>query len=212
MNAVSTSLPTQTPPESPPYRRASGVRELHNNNSFRSMNAMEVIDQHTAFVSRYNEYRHKIYSYLYYRVGNDQDTAEDLTSDVFIKAYEAYERYDETYAFSTWIYTIARNRLIDHYRTNKPTVSLEDIEVGEDPDELFELIDQELDLQAVTNQMNILSQMQREVITDRFFADKSTQEIADARGISRDAVRQHISRGVKALREAFVSVCLLLSL
>ena len=57
----------------------------------------------------------------------DEQKAEDLTSQVFLKAWENKEHYKHTGApFITWLYTIAHNAIIDDYRTRKPTVALED--------------------------------------------------------------------------------------
>ena len=70
-----------------------------------------------AFTDFYHEYKHKAHRFTLYRVGGDQNLAEDLTSDIFLKAFERFKTYDSTYAFCTWIFTIARNTIIDHYRS-----------------------------------------------------------------------------------------------
>ncbi len=54
--------------------------------------------------------------------------AEDLTHEIFLKAFEAFERYDPTRGEAAWLYTIARHHLINHHAKTHPTVDLEDVE------------------------------------------------------------------------------------
>ena len=69
-----------------------------------------------SFGHLYEEYISKIFQYVNYRVG-DRTIAEDLTSDIFNKALTNFTKYDSgKAAFSTWIFSIARNTIIDYYR------------------------------------------------------------------------------------------------
>lgn len=80
-----------------------------------------------AFAALYEEYLPKVFKYIHYRV-TDIHIAEDLTSVVFEKALTKYTSYDsEKAAFSTWIFSIARNTVIDHYRVShkEQTVQLD---------------------------------------------------------------------------------------
>lgn len=70
----------------------------------------------------------RVYRYLFYRVGGNKEVAEDLTQDVFMKALAAFESYDPKISESSWIFTIARNHLINHHQKTKPTVCLDEIE------------------------------------------------------------------------------------
>ena len=64
----------------------------------------------------YEQYLSRIFQYVSYRI-EDRTTAEDLTSDIFNKALTNFTKYDSGKAtFSTWIFSIARNTLIDYYR------------------------------------------------------------------------------------------------
>lgn len=80
------------------------------------------------FPSFYRKHVKQIYRFLYYRVGGDKETAQDLTQDVFLKAYEAFERYDERVSQNAWIFTIARNHLLNSIAKTRPQTSLDDIE------------------------------------------------------------------------------------
>jgi len=82
-----------------------------------------------AFTILYDYYFPKIYGYIYKRVGNF-DLAEDLVSSIFLKVFTNIGAYKEQgYSFSAWVYRIATNKLIDHYRKagQKKVVSLDEV-------------------------------------------------------------------------------------
>lgn len=160
------------------------------------------------FITQYGRYKHKIFTHFVYRVGGDGDIAEDLASTTFLKAYEAYVTYDNSYAFSTWIYTIAHNVLQDYYRkeNNQPTVDVED-EVLEDVlsgDEDLELsIDQKMTFEKVVDAFARLPEIGRRCMVYRYIDDFSTKEIAELTDLSEVAVRKHLSRNVQRLQKYF---------
>src|SRR5512143_3010640 len=67
----------------------------------------------------------RVYRFIFFRV-TDEQVAEDLTAQVFLKAWENLNRYHPRGPFLAWLYAIARNTVIDNYRTKKQTVSLDD--------------------------------------------------------------------------------------
>lgn len=72
-----------------------------------------------AFGDLYTRYLDQIYQYVFYKVGSEKK-AEDLTEQVFLNAWEAIDRYrPQGYPFSSWLYRIAHNAVVDHYRTRK---------------------------------------------------------------------------------------------
>ncbi|HEU0050764.1 MAG TPA: sigma-70 family RNA polymerase sigma factor [Patescibacteria group bacterium] len=80
------------------------------------------------FAKFYDAYVERIYKFVFYRVGANKAVAEDLTQDIFLKAFEAFDRYDPSVSQVSWLYTIARNHLINEYAKRRPGVDLEDIE------------------------------------------------------------------------------------
>lgn len=70
----------------------------------------------------------RIYKFVYFRVGGAKELAQDLTQEIFIKVFEAFDRYDPAISQSSWLFTIARNHLINHHAKTRPGVSLEDVE------------------------------------------------------------------------------------
>ncbi len=74
----------------------------------------------------YEEFFPKIYNYIYYQINNNA-VCDDLVSSVFMKVVENIDKFDEQKAsFSTWIYTIARNTVIDYYRKAKIESDIDD--------------------------------------------------------------------------------------
>lgn len=84
-----------------------------------------------AFTALYEKYVDQIYRHAYYRVGNQAD-AEDITEEVFIRAWKSIGRFKQTGApFISWLITITRNQIIDYYRAQKNHISLDKIEVAD---------------------------------------------------------------------------------
>jgi RNA polymerase sigma-70 factor (ECF subfamily) len=69
----------------------------------------------------------RIYAFVYFRVGGRKAMAEDLVQDIFLKAYEAFDRYDPERGASAWIFTIARNHVINSMAKDRPGVDLDEV-------------------------------------------------------------------------------------
>ncbi len=84
-----------------------------------SLVAKAMAGDYDAFGQLYSQYLDRIYRYTFFRVG-DQCDAEDLTEQVFLKAWEALPGYRQYgIKFSSWLYRIAHNMVIDHHRRKK---------------------------------------------------------------------------------------------
>ncbi|NBD73883.1 sigma-70 family RNA polymerase sigma factor [Patescibacteria group bacterium] len=170
--------------------------------------------RYASFSEVYQEWKDTIYSYVYWRAGRDRDVVDDLVSDIFLKAYEKFDGSREAVVVRGWLYTIARNRLIDYYRTRKEHAPIEDLEAetAETPDALFTLIDSELDLARVEVALAELTPLQRSCIEARYFKDRAISEIAETHELNEPAVRKHLSRGINRLRETLSALIIFLSL
>ena len=71
------------------------------------------------------QFEKRIFNFLHRFVGNAHD-AEDITQETFLKAFRSIHRYDPTYAFATWIFTIAKRTAVSHFRSARPTEDLAD--------------------------------------------------------------------------------------
>jgi RNA polymerase sigma factor (sigma-70 family) len=144
------------------------------------------------------------------RMIRDRQEVEDLTQEAFIKAFTSLERFDDEYAFSTWLYKIATNNSIDHIRKKKlHTFSIDKPIGSEESDFTFELPDTDLepDQELIANQrkkmlenaMNSLPLKYRQVILMRHVDEKEYQDIAKILKLPLGTVKAHIFRARELL-------------
>ncbi len=152
-----------------------------------------------AFAQLYEAYFERVYRFIFFRVTDDQ-VAEDLASQVFLKAWENLHRYRPHGPFLAWLYAIARNTVIDNYRTRKQTVSLDEAApVAAQDDKLDDRMQFQFEIQALQEAMQHLTEEQQEVITLKFIAEYDTAQIARYMGKSEGAVRALQMRALQAL-------------
>lgn len=159
-------------------------------------------DASAAFARFYDDHVWRVYGFFGYRL-RSREEAEDLTQVTFERALKAWGRFDESRASeSTWVMTIARNLLVDHYRrTPPPRESLSEGEFSDPalvtpgPDEQRLGLSPELEAALGT-----LGQRERELIALRFGAELTGPEIAGLMELSVDNVHQILSRSLRRLR------------
>ena len=155
-----------------------------------------------AFAVLYDRYVAPVYRYAFLRV-RDRMEAEDVTSDVFFRALGALHRYEPRSAFLAWLFRIARNAVIDRSRRRRTVplashdASREGSEQVLDPAAIGMARAEADELRAALGR---LSELQRDVIVMRFFADLSTEEIGAALGKGPSTVRGIQHRALAALR------------
>ncbi len=152
-----------------------------------------------------------IYRYLLRRT-LVREIAEDLTSTVFMKALESIRSFDPSLAnFRTWLYRIARNSLIDHYRS--PARKTQDIETVWDlaSDEVVSLeTERTIDAAELHRALATLKPATREIVMLRIWDDLSYKEIASLTGTSEGNAKVIFSRAIAELRTKLPSFLLLL--
>jgi RNA polymerase sigma-70 factor (ECF subfamily) len=154
-----------------------------------------------AFAGLFDAYFDRIYRYIYYRV-TDSQLAEDITSIVFLKAWEKLDSFrNGASSFASWLYRIAHNAIVDHYRARKIVISLEEVEPTElgcsdDVDEKLEL---KVHSQELSEALRELTNTQQEVLILRFVFGCSTLEIAHRLQKRAGAIRAAQMRGLKRL-------------
>ncbi len=153
----------------------------------------------------YSRYYQCIYRYFYYRCGDPQ-TAEDLTAEVFLKMVEAIPYYRiETTPFHAWLFQIARNLAIDHYRrTSAHPVSAihEDMDLsGPDVERTLET---NLTCQGLAAALSRIDETQRDVLLMRFIEGMPIAEAARVLHKTEDAIKALQRRGLTALRQLLI--------
>ncbi len=153
------------------------------------------------FTGLYDQYVEKIYRFIYYKT-HHKETAEDITSAVFLKALEAFSSFDKGRGgFSGWIYQIARNAVIDHYRSKKNLINVEDVWDLKDKEDIERDADASLRLEGVKEYLGRLKAEQREIVLLRVWEGMSYKEIAQVIGKSEESCKMMFSRTIRRLRE-----------
>lgn len=156
-----------------------------------------------AFGRLYDHYMPMIYRFILLRVA-EREEAEDLTHQVFLKAWQNIGGYSEKgLPFSSWLYRIARNSVIDHYRRTRPVADLEDEENSEElivrPD-ILDKLDLKSDARKAFEAISSLKDIEREIVIMRFVDDLSVKEVAEAVGKTEGAVKLAQHRALNKLR------------
>ena len=159
----------------------------------------------------YQMHRATVYRYVRFRVAT-RETAEDITSDVFLKALRSIHRYDARLAAPrTWLLRIARNAVTDHLRALRRRGSLH-VSLDRVPDLVADLPSQEERvlrqerIQRLLNGNQTLSTADQEILSLRYGAGLGNGEIAEALGISHNAVAVRLHRALKRLKKAIETV------
>ena len=155
----------------------------------------------------FREHRPTVYRYIRFRLAT-REAAEDVTSEVFMKALRAMDRYDSSRASPrTWLLRIARNAVTDHMRSLRRRSSLH-VSLDRVPDLVADVPTQEERvlreerLEMILNANSCLRPADQEILSLRYGAELNNQEIADALNISGNAVAVRVHRALARLKDA----------
>ena len=153
-----------------------------------------------AFADLYERYLERVFRYFYYRLGHKQE-AEDLTEQVFLKAWQALPSYDQRGTpFLAWLYRIAHNLLIDYRRTKREAASLDDVpELPQGGDGALDPVMARAEARELSAAVARLSPLEQSVVTLRFVAGLEHREVAAIVGKSEVATRAIQSRALARL-------------
>lgn len=145
-----------------------------------------------------------IYRFVYYKT-SIKETAEDITSLVFMQALEHINqfRYTPGAKFSSWLYVIARHKIIDYYRKHHEMVDLDDVEPLNAPDNTVSQVDEHITQDRIRSVLCGLPAADQEVLQLRLWQDRSYSEMADILNSNVVAIRARYSRALKKFNKAY---------
>jgi len=158
-----------------------------------------------AYAKLYDAYVKRIYRFVYFKVSNHEE-AEDITSEVFLKAWDYLKDEKEIKSFGGLLYRIARNLIVDLYRARSArpemiqVTSEEKIEIG-DRGEWTEKLQIQIETREIVKALKKLKQEYQEVITLRYIDELKVDEIAEIMGKGKIAVRVTLHRALKKLEQ-----------
>jgi RNA polymerase sigma-70 factor (ECF subfamily) len=159
-----------------------------------------------AFGMLYERYLDEIYRFVFYKVGS-QPTAEDLTEEAFLRAWEylprIYKKDQKMDNFRAWVYRIANNLVIDFYRKKKPVENIEAPEIGTTalPESVAIANEQS---QQLAQSIRKLKPDHQQIIILRLVNDLSHKEAASIMNISENHSRVLLYRALKKLKDNLI--------
>ena len=158
------------------------------------------------FETWFREHRTAVFRYVRFRVAT-REAAEDVTSEVFMKALRSFDRYDENRASPrTWLLRIARNAITDHLRALQRRGSLH-VSLDRIPDLVAnvpsaeERVLKEERIQLLLNGSRTLGKADQEILSLRYAAGLENAEIAEHLQVSHNAVAVRLHRALRRLKE-----------
>ncbi|MFO7590069.1 MAG: RNA polymerase sigma factor [Acidimicrobiia bacterium] len=161
-----------------------------------------------AFGALYRRYVDRIYSFAHRRTWT-REAAEDVTAATFERAYRHLDRFDTAGSgFGPWLYRIAANELVDHYRREGRTKTrrgqralhaLADQATHDDTDRL----EREQDVERMLAVMSTLRPRYQQVLTLRYLGGMTTEDAAEAMGCSKAVLAVTLHRALSALRRSY---------
>jgi len=185
--------------------------EVHMKDQIKNTELMEILvnkartGDKDALTKLYRVFQGKIYRYVFFKCGNHADS-EDITNEVFLRMIQSIANFQwKGIAFSSWLFRIASNLVIDYYR-NKARRNTESIEerdyIGETNwEQISEFLDNRDLFKIIYEDTDHLSELQKEVVNLRFIGDLSLKETAEAMSKNVNSVKAIQHAAIKKLKE-----------
>ena len=157
-----------------------------------------------SFEEIFDHHFQDIYAYVAWRVAPDEEAARDLTQEVFLAALNGLSRLRGEASPLTWLRSIARNKVADHFRDN-PRGGPESIDEAEDVASMVspDVSDSQLRALVISRVMKQLAGDYAELLEDKYIEGLSVREMARRRELSEKAVESALSRARAAFRESY---------
>lgn len=163
-----------------------------------------------AFDELLRQYQHRLYRYLT-RLAGDSTVADDLFQQTWLRVVEKIRHYDEGRSFEAWLFAVARNLAMDHFRRYKPESldepvgndpageTKESMLPGNEPSALERVMDRERS-EYLAGALQRLPVMYREVLTLRFEEEMKLEEIAGMLRVPLSTAKTRLRRGLEQLK------------
>lgn len=160
------------------------------------------------FEKFYSDHFNHLYRFVFFRC-HDQELAEDLVSEIFLKALDHFVDFDEARGKAAWLMTIAKNHLANYWRDHKATTSLTATnEDGEEEEIEFLGLKQALNVWQKAKDTSLVYELlakiepgEAEIVTMHYLFGYNYLEIAEMRGVSEGSVKVAAHRALKKLRK-----------
>ena len=176
------------------------------NNTTNFINGEEKL-MDSVFDELYKKYHHDVFQFLFYMVSH-KETAEDLVQEVYIRVLKSYDRFEGKSAEKTWLFSIARNVAIDHFRKNKNWKdrimekfdwSKQQIKADDSLPEEVAILSEEV--QYLYQALKVCTVDQKMVLILRYIQERSIAETAETLGWTESKVKTTQHRALKALKK-----------
>jgi RNA polymerase sigma-70 factor (ECF subfamily) len=155
---------------------------------------------HQAFGRLFDILAPSIHRFLFFRV-KDPAVAEDLTGQVWLEVWQSLKRFDPNRSFKTWIFTIARYILIDHYRRRRPAFApLDSVTNLPDQTDIEAETGHREETAATLQAIDRLPELYQTVLKLKFIEEMDYAEIAEVTGKTENNLRVIVKRGLDKLR------------
>lgn len=152
------------------------------------------------FSTFYRRHCDAVYRFVYFRVKGQKEVAEDLVSAIFMSALEAYDRFDPSLGEKSWIMTIARNRVINHWRDAKEHADIDDLAFSLEGSNGFDDAIASQEKSTLAEAMSHLAISERDILEKKYLLGYSYEEIAKENNRSAGSVRIEAFRALRKLR------------
>ena len=154
----------------------------------------------TAFIGLYNIYVRPIYRYIYTKVGEAKQ-AEDLTAQVFLEALESLPRYRHDGHFAAWLFSIARHKVTDYYRTRHEGIPIEAVRGETEKAEPLAGLIHEEEISRLSGYIHQLKEDDQELLRLRLVAELNFGEVARLTHCNMETAKKRYYRLITQLRE-----------